>query len=75
MQNLNEHYENEIPIIYLGKKIASFVVLPSKQSSPMTTTQARLKQKSKDSKKLKAKKLADEVDSTQSLDTPVNLLP
>ena len=53
IKEFNEHYENEIPIIYLGKKIASFVVLPSKQSSPMTTTQARLKQKGADSKKSK----------------------
>lgn len=51
IKNLNEHYENEIPIVYLGKKVASFVLLPTKQSSPITTTQARLKQKSKDSKK------------------------
>ena len=45
VNNLNESYENEIPVIYLGKKVASFVIVPSVQSRPITTTQSRLRQK------------------------------
>ncbi|RDU61116.1 glycosyltransferase family 39 protein [Helicobacter marmotae] len=32
VQDLNQTYKDEISIIYLGKKIAAFVILPSKQS-------------------------------------------
>ncbi|WP_295698670.1 hypothetical protein [uncultured Helicobacter sp.] len=48
--DLSQTYENEIPIVYLGKKIAAFIILPSKQSTPIATTQAHTKQKDKDSK-------------------------
>ncbi|TLD97418.1 hypothetical protein LS71_001315 [Helicobacter jaachi] len=47
LTNLNEQYVNEIPVIYLGKKVASFAIVPTSSTSPMTTTQAAQVKKSK----------------------------
>ncbi len=47
VKNINERYKDEIPIVYLGKKVASFVVVKSEKSSPTTAAQAR-KQKEKE---------------------------
>lgn len=38
--NLNESYVDEIDIVYLGKKVASFVIVPSVYDKPLSTTQA-----------------------------------
>lgn len=38
--NLNESYVDEIAIVYLGKKIASFAIVPTSSSKPISTTQA-----------------------------------
>lgn len=39
--NLHEEYKNEIPIIYLGKKVASFAIVPYAQSKPIPNVQSR----------------------------------
>lgn len=39
--NLNESYIDEIDIVYFGKKVASFVIVPSMYDKPISTTQAR----------------------------------
>lgn len=38
--DLNESYVDEIDIVYLGKKVASFVVVPTSSGKPLSTTQA-----------------------------------
>ena len=38
--DLNESYVDEIDILYLGKKVASFVVVPTSSGKPLSTTQA-----------------------------------
>lgn len=43
VSQVNESYENELPIIYLGKKVASFVILDNASQTPTTSAQARQK--------------------------------
>lgn len=38
-QHLSGHYEDEIDIVYLGKKIAAFIIVPSRQSTPVPKPQ------------------------------------
>lgn len=38
--DLNESYVDEIDIVYLGKKVASFVIVPTPSSKPLSITQA-----------------------------------
>ncbi|TLD81552.1 hypothetical protein LS68_000505 [Helicobacter sp. MIT 05-5293] len=44
--DLHETYENEIPIVYWGKKVASYVLVPSLHTKPLTKAQSRLKSQS-----------------------------